>query len=154
MANPAHDEPPRLPLRVRIFSPLLKALLQAGVPILWNRLVTIRGRTSGQPRTTPLAVIPAAGTFWVWAPWPGVQWARNLRAAGRATVTIRGRRQEMTATELDAEQRVWFFRDVLGPFARRLPFGLTFIRLVDDVDISHPEQVARDRRVFELRPLA
>jgi hypothetical protein len=58
-----------VPRRVRFFSPILKFVLVAGVPIGPNRLVTIRGRKSGLPRTTPLAIIEVGGRRWVWAPW-------------------------------------------------------------------------------------
>ena len=76
-----------LPWRIRFFSPILKFLLVAGVPLGPNRLVTIRGRKSGLPRTTPLAVIEVGGGRWIWAPWGEVQWVRNLRAATRRAVT-------------------------------------------------------------------
>jgi deazaflavin-dependent oxidoreductase (nitroreductase family) len=79
---------PGPPPFVPIFNAIAKPLLAAGVPFGFNRLVTIRGRKSGQPRTTPLAVIEVAGRRWVWAPWGEVQWVRNLRAAGRATITV------------------------------------------------------------------
>jgi deazaflavin-dependent oxidoreductase (nitroreductase family) len=143
----------RLPRRVRLFSPILKFLLVAGVPMGFNRLVTIRGRKSGLPRTTPLAVIETGGRRWVWAPWGEVQWVRNLRAAGQATITNRHRQEEVTATELDPTQRVGFFRDILGPLARSIPFGLWFFRIVDGVDLNHPLEVAEGRRVFELHPV-
>jgi deazaflavin-dependent oxidoreductase (nitroreductase family) len=146
------DTTARVPRRISLFSPLLRALLIRGVPLGPNGLVTIRGRTSGEPRTTPLAVIEVSGRRWVWAPWGDVHWVRNLRAAGRATVTVRGRREEVIATELDRPQRVAFFRDILGPFARGVPFGATFVRIVDGVDLSDPDQAAEGRCVFELRP--
>ena len=142
-----------LPRRVRFFSPILKFLLVAGIPIGPNGLVTIRGRKSGLPRTTPLAIIEVGGRRWVWAPWGEVQWVRNLRAAGRATITVRGRKEEVRATELDEAERVTFFRDVLGSVARSIPFGVQFIRIADQVDLNQPIEVAKDRRVFELHPL-
>ena len=104
--------------RDRFFSPILKLLLAAGVPMGPNGLVTIRGRKSGLARTTPLAIIEVGGRRWVWAPWGEVQWVRNLRAAGRATIAVRGRKQDVSATELDPTQRVGFVRDILGPHAR------------------------------------
>ena len=58
----------------------------------------------------------------------------------------------MTATELDPAQRVEFFRDVLGPVARGIPFGVRFIRIVDGVDIDDPVDAAAGRTVFELHP--
>ena len=122
----------------------------AGRPIL---LLTTTGAKSGLPRTTPLAIIEVSGRRWIWAPWGDVQWVRNLRAAGRATIPVRRRTEEVTATELDPTQRVAFFRDILGPLARSIPFGVWFIRIVDQVDLGDPVEAAEGRRVFELRAL-
>jgi deazaflavin-dependent oxidoreductase (nitroreductase family) len=147
------DSAARVPRSVSIFSPILKFLLAAGVPLGYNRLVTIRGRKSGLPRTTPIAVIETSGRRWVWAPWGDVHWVRNLRASGHATITTRGRNEEVGATELDSAQRLAFFRDVLGPFARSIPFGVSFVRIVDGVDLNDPVEAAEGRRVFELHPV-
>jgi hypothetical protein len=114
------------------------------------RLVTIRDRLSGLPRTAPLAIIEVSGRRWVWTPWGEVEWARNLRAAGCATISVRGRKEEEHATELDAAQRVEFFRDILGHVARAVPIGVWFIRVVDGVDLDDPVGAAEGRRVFEL----
>jgi deazaflavin-dependent oxidoreductase (nitroreductase family) len=143
----------RVPRRVRLINPILKLLLAAGVPLGFNRLVTIRGRRSGLPRTTPLAVTNVSGRRWVWAPWGDAQWVRNLRTAGRATIAERGRTEEVVATELDPTQRVAFFRDVLAPLAQRIPFGVWFIRVVDGVDLNDPADAAEGRAVFELHPI-
>jgi hypothetical protein len=50
------------------FNPIVKFLLAAGVPMGFNGLITIRGRKSGLPRTTPVAIIEVSGRRWVWAP--------------------------------------------------------------------------------------
>ena len=144
----------RAPRRVTFFSPVAKFLLVARVPLGFNGLITIRGRTSGLPRTTPVAIIAVSGRRWVWAPWGDVHWVRNLRAAGGATITVRGRKEEVRATELDRAQRLEFFRDVLGPVARGIPLGVWFIRTVDGVDLGDPLDAAKGRPVFELHPLA
>jgi F420H(2)-dependent quinone reductase len=73
----------RAPKAVSIFNPILKFLLAAGVPLGPNGLITIRGRKSGMPRTTPVAIIEVSGRRWIWAPWGEVNWVRNLRAAGQ-----------------------------------------------------------------------
>ena len=143
----------QVPTRVRLFSPILKFLLVAGMPIGPNGLVTVRGRKSGLLRTTALAIVEVGGRRWVWAPWGEVNWVRNLRSAGRATLTTRNRKEEVMATELDPTQRVGFFRDVLGPLARSVPFGIWFIRIVDGVDLGHPSEASEGRCVFELRQL-
>ena len=143
--------PPRRVLK--FFNPIARFMLAAGVPMGPNGLITIRGRKTGLPRTTPIAIIDVAGRRWVWAPWGDVDWVRNLRAAGRATITVRGQREDVRATELDQTQRVAFFRDVLGPLARSIPLGVQFIRTVDGVDLAHPVDAAEGRRVFELHPI-
>ena len=142
----------RAPHHVRFFSAILRLLMAAGIPLGYNRLVTIPGRKSGLPRVTPLAVLEIAGRRWVWAPWGDVNWVRNLRAAGHATVADRGRTLEVRATELGETERIGFFRDTLGPFARRLPFGVWFVRIVDGVDLADPVEAAEGRPVFELHP--
>jgi deazaflavin-dependent oxidoreductase (nitroreductase family) len=137
-----------------LFNAIARPLLRAGVPLGPNGLLTVRGRKTGQPRTTPVAIIQVGGRRWVWGPWGEVQWVRNLRAAGRATITVRGRTEEVTTTELDPTQRVAFFRDVLGGLARSVPFGVWFIRTVDGVDVNRPEDAAEGRAVFELQFLS
>ena len=150
-AGGAAGVPPRWVFR--LFNPTASFLLAAGVPLGPNGLITIRGRKSGLPRTTPVAIIEVSGRRWVWAPWGEVDWVRNLRAAGRATLTLRRRSEDVRATELDATQRVAFFRDVLGPLARGIPLGVQFVRIVDGVDLNDPVEAAEGRRVFELHPL-
>jgi deazaflavin-dependent oxidoreductase (nitroreductase family) len=135
---------------VRAFSRVLDFLLQRGVPLGPNALVTITGRTSGLPRTTPLAIVEGSGRRFVWSPWGDVHWVRNLRVAGRATVNVRGRSEVVTATELDLDARVAFFRGTLSDVARAVPFGYWFVRLVDGTDLNGPATAAKDRPVFEL----
>jgi deazaflavin-dependent oxidoreductase (nitroreductase family) len=148
-----------IPWRLRVLrrlpfvNAITRFLLKAGVPLGFNGLITVRGRTSGLPRTTPVAIIAASGKRWVWAPWGEVQWVRNLRAAGRATITVRRRTEEVSATELDPAQRVGYFREILAPLARSIPFGVQFIRIADGVDLNDPVAVAEGRPVFELHPV-
>ncbi|HEX8982568.1 MAG TPA: nitroreductase family deazaflavin-dependent oxidoreductase [Ktedonobacterales bacterium] len=148
MGSAAH-----VPAHVSYLSPFLKFLMTAGVPLGLNRIVTIRGRKTGIPRAVALAVLEVSGRRWVWAPWGDVNWVRNLRAAGRATITVRRRQEDVTATELDLAQRVAFFSDVVAPFARSLPLGFWFIRVMDGVDLNHPADAAEGGRVFELHPM-
>lgn len=148
------DTTAHAPWHVSLFGPLAKFLLAARVPIGFNGLITVRGRKSGKPRTNPLAIIEVAGRRWVWCPWGEVHWVRNLRAAGAATITVRGRTEDVTATELDPAQRLAFFRDTLAPFARGYRFGVAFIRMVDGVDLDDPVDAAEGRVVFELHPVA
>ena len=149
MTSGTASAPPWVPL----ITPVVKPLLAAGVPLGFNGLITIRGRKSGEPRTTPVAIVDVDGRRWVWCPWGEVNWVRNLRVAGRATINVRGHAEEVMARELAPSERIPFFRDVLGRVARGIPFGMTFIRIVDGVDLKDPEEAAEGRPVFELTPV-
>jgi deazaflavin-dependent oxidoreductase (nitroreductase family) len=89
------------------------------MPMGPNALVTIRGRTSGEPRTFPAAVMEAAGRHYLVATFGEVNWVRNLRVAGQATVQ-RGRRSSLyLATELPPDEAARALRAALGPMLRR-----------------------------------
>ena len=140
------------PWWVTMFTPLTRSLLGTRLPMGFNGLITIRGRKSGQPRTAGVAIIQRDGRRFVWAPFGEVNWVRNLRAAGEATITYRRKEERVRAVEFDPAQRVGFFRDILGPLARSFPGGMTFIRVMDKTDLSKPEEAAQGRVVFELFP--
>lgn len=142
------------PRGINAFNAIAKPLLAAGVPMGFNGLLTVPGRKTGIPRTTPLAIIEVGGRRWVWSPWGEVQWVRNLRAAGRATITVRKESHEVTATELTPNERIAFFRDTLEPLARSIRGGVWFLRALDGVDVRKPREAAEGRTVFELQPVA
>jgi deazaflavin-dependent oxidoreductase (nitroreductase family) len=142
-----------IPWYVPLFNPIAQFLLAAGVPMGPNVLVTIRGRKSGLPRTTPLTVVEMGGRRWLMAPYGEVNWVRNLRAAGCATITVGRRKEEVTAIELEPAQAVPFFRDVLGPRVRRTKVGSWIVLNIDKVNIDNPAEAAQGRPVFELHPL-
>ena len=140
-----HAAGPRSPVR-HALQPDPQVPVAAGVPLGFNGLLTIRGRKSGLPRTTPMAIIEVDGRRWVWAPWGEVNWVRNLRAAGRATITIRGRKEAVRATELDPAQRVAFFRDIARSRRSIDPVRLLVHPDRRRADLNHPAEAARGRR--------
>ena len=83
---------------------LMIALLRAGVNMGNMTLLTVRGRKSGQPRTTPVMLMEQHGQRWLFSPYGQVNWVRNLRAAGEA-ILRRGRQTErIYAAELNARE--------------------------------------------------
>ncbi|MCI0394426.1 MAG: nitroreductase family deazaflavin-dependent oxidoreductase [Chloroflexi bacterium] len=142
----------RVPSWVPFFNPIARLLLTAGVPMGPNVLVTIRGRKSGMSRTTPLSLVENSGRRGLISPFGEVNWVRNLRAAGRATITVGRRKEEVTAVELGPAEAVEFIRDVLAPHARRSWFGSWFVRNIDKIDFDNPIEAAKGRPVFELHP--
>lgn len=142
---------PKIPGFVGVFDPLARRLLRVGVPLGPNALLTVAGRKSGEPRTTPVALIEIGGRRWLCGTFGETNWVRNLRAAGRGTLTVGKRRQEVTATELSRPEAETFFAEVLVPYVRRLRIGAWLLALLGARDIlTDPRGAAALRPVFEL----
>src|ERR1044072_2725887 len=108
-----------IPGYVGVFNPIARRVLKAGPLMGPNALITVRGRKSGEPRTTPAAAGGIGGRRWVVGTFGDTNWVRNLRAAGEATMTVGRRREAVKANELTVEERIRFFRDFLTPYVRR-----------------------------------
>jgi deazaflavin-dependent oxidoreductase (nitroreductase family) len=101
---------------VRISNAVVAALLRRGVKIGGNTLLTVPGRKSGQPRTTPVTILQWNGERWLQSPFGEVNWVRNLRAAGRATLT-RGRRVEpISVVELSPAEAAQVLKGTLASY--------------------------------------
>jgi len=140
-----------VPGLVTVTNGFVSRLARLGLPLGPNMLLTVRGRKSGTPHSTPVAIIQVAGRRWVQSPFGEVQWTRNLRAAGEATLTKGRHTEQVAATPLTEEEAAVFYRDFLGPNLRRSPFSrmigaaLGLNKLVED-----PEAAAATHAVFEL----
>lgn len=94
----------RVTFAVRLGNIFTTTLLRAGVKLGNMALLTVRGRKSGLPRTTPVALVEQDGRHWLIGTFGEVNWVHNLRAAGEAILT-RGRRSEaISVVELPAEE--------------------------------------------------
>src|SRR5260370_42497431 len=84
---------PRVPFFVPFFNPIARRLLGVGVPMGPNALLTVRGRTSGLPRGTPVAVLAlGAPRSSVAAAAAATSWRNPPAAAGsRSTAPRRPR---------------------------------------------------------------
>jgi len=81
-----------------------------------NLLMTVPGRRSGIPRSTPLLCVPHEGRFLIagsnWGQPSEPMWVRNLEAAGAGELRFKGRTHRFTARRLTGgdEVRVWMDR--------------------------------------------
>jgi deazaflavin-dependent oxidoreductase (nitroreductase family) len=87
----------------------------AGLP---NGVLTVPGRTTGQPRSTPLLCFPYGSRYVVAGSCFGGPeeplWVANLTAAGRATLRVRGRPVPVTARRIRADERAPVWDHLLG----------------------------------------
>jgi deazaflavin-dependent oxidoreductase (nitroreductase family) len=150
-----------------LVNPLARRMIPGGVPTgAPNILLIVPGRRSGIERTTPVAMLDLDGRWYVQASYGAAGWARNLRAAGEATVVHSGgRRSPVHAVEVPPDEaaailqralepyRQWhLLRRLLGPRVRPPVALLRRYRIrVDDT----PEDYLADAQrhpLFELQP--
>jgi len=147
--------PVRAPGIVGLFNPVVRRLLRLGVPLGPNALLTVRGRTSGLPRTFPIALLEHDGRLFIQSPYGDVNWVRNLRADGRAVLDRGGREQDVDAVELMPETAEPILRAALAPYHRNpliAAFARLFIPLDADASVNEVIQHVRQHPMFELRP--
>ena len=102
----------------RINNIMISSLLRLGIKVWSFSLLTVRGRKSGKPIVTPIAVFVQDQKRYLVAPYGVVNWVRNLRAAaGEATLTWRRHSERIHAIELSPEAAAPIFRAALrsGP---------------------------------------
>jgi deazaflavin-dependent oxidoreductase (nitroreductase family) len=83
-----------------IFNGVVAGLTKLGISVWGSRVLEVRGRTSGEPRRTPVNLLTFDGAKYLVAPRGETQWVRNLRAAGDAVLIVGRRRQTFSAQEL------------------------------------------------------
>ena len=68
-----------------VFNPAIRFLTRRGVSIWGSRVLEVRGRTSGEPRRTPVNLLTFEDRQYLVSPRGETQWVRNARAAGAAS---------------------------------------------------------------------
>ena len=96
-----------------VFNRLVAFLTRHGVSVLGSRVLAVRGRTSGEWRTTPVNLLTHDGRRFLVSPRGVTQWVRNLRAAGTGELRLGGRAESFRGRELTEEEKVPVLRAYL-----------------------------------------
>ncbi len=137
-----------------VVSRSIPRLLRLGVHLGPMMLLTVRGRSTGLPRSNPVDLFERDGRHWLVATHEAnASWVRNLRAAREGTLA-RGRlRYAFTAVELSQEAAGTVLKEVLGPRLAK-PAGGFVLRQTLDVPPGASLEVftsaAASHPVFEL----
>jgi deazaflavin-dependent oxidoreductase (nitroreductase family) len=126
---------------------LVRALLQIGVGPRHTYLLTVRGRRSGQPYSTPVTLVEEGKRRWLVAPYGEVAWVRNARAAGQVTLS-RGRLAETIAIlELTPQEAA----PVLKRYVTEVPITRRFFDARPDSPLEAFVAEAHRHPVFRIR---
>ena len=95
MAGPP---PYRKSLWRRALNAVVRPLAKAGLTGPRTHVLTVRGRTTGKPWSTPVSIVRIGGERWLVAPYGDRNWVKNARAARRVELR-RGRHDELLGVE-------------------------------------------------------
>jgi deazaflavin-dependent oxidoreductase (nitroreductase family) len=130
------------------FNSVVARLTKAGISIMGSRVLYVRGRTSGQWRTTPVNLLRYEGDSYLVAPRGHTQWVRNMRVAGGGQLHVGRRVEEFTATELADTDKP----ELLRAYLRRWKFevGMFFDGVGPDATDEELLAIAPGYPVFRL----
>ena len=127
----------------------IMAMQNLGISTGPIRVLTVPGRKSGEPRSTPATPFTFHDSLYVVGGYPRADWVLNARAAGTGTVTRGHKSERVTFVELTAEQA----RPVLRAFPNMVPRGVGFYKrsgLVKQGTADEFEALAGRCAVFRL----
>ena len=92
-----------------------------GLSMAGSRTLTVKGRKSGQARTTPVNPIEVDGVTYIVAPRGTTQWVRNLRAVKTGELTLGRRSRSFTGDEVSDTEKLPILKPYLDKWASGLP---------------------------------
>jgi len=133
----------------RTMNAAIAGLTRLGISVWGSRVLAVRGRSSGEWRTTPVNLLVVGGVRYLVAPRGVTQWVRNLRAAGGGELRVGRRVEAFRADELDDDAKP----DVLREYLRRWAFevGVFFDGVSASSSDDELRRIAPGYPVFRIR---
>jgi len=127
---------------------MVVGLTKLGISLKGSRVLYVRGRKSGEWRSTPVNPLPFEGGQYLVAPRGNTQWVRNMRAAGGGELRLGRHVQTFAATELPDDQKPPLLREYL----RRWKFevGMFFEGVGADAPDEKLREIAPGYPVFKI----
>jgi deazaflavin-dependent oxidoreductase (nitroreductase family) len=133
-----------------VFNAVVARLTRMGVSVYGSRVLSVKGRKSGEWRSTPVNLLTAGGTRYLVAPRGHTQWVRNLRAAGTGELRVGRRVEPFRATEVADDAKPEILRAYLKKW--KFEVGVFF----DGVDAKAPagklREIAPKYPIFRIEP--
>ncbi|HKW93653.1 MAG TPA: nitroreductase family deazaflavin-dependent oxidoreductase [Methylomirabilota bacterium] len=125
---------------------VVRLLIRLGLMPGPTYLLTVPGRRTGRPLSTPVTLVVEGPARWLVAPYGDVGWVRNTRAAGKVTLSRGGRSEVVTVRELAAAEAA----PVLQRYVTRVPITRPYFDARPDSPLATFVAEAPRHPVFEL----
>jgi deazaflavin-dependent oxidoreductase (nitroreductase family) len=141
----------RPPRYLKTMNRIVKALQKLGIHTGPAMVLTVPGRKTGRPRSTPMTPFEHEGRLYTVAGYPGSDWAANARSARTGTLSRGRKSRRVKIVELSTDES----RPVLREFPAQVPVGVGFAKrsgLVREGTPDEFEALAGQLVVFRFDP--
>lgn len=138
----------RLGVVRRLVNVLIRGLLLLGLGPPRTYLLTVRGRKTGRPHSTPVTLVKVEGQRWLVSPYGEVAWVRNARAAGRVTLARGWHSEPVAIRELPPTESA----PVLKRYVTEVPITRPYFDVRPDSPLAAFVAEAPRHPVFLIEP--
>jgi deazaflavin-dependent oxidoreductase (nitroreductase family) len=135
-----------------VFNRVVQGLTKLGVSVWGSRVLAVRGRKSGEWRTTPVNLLTLDGKEYLVSPRGQTEWVRNMRVAHGGELRLGKKVQPFSAVELNDDAKVPLLRAYLKRW--KMEVGVFFDGVGPDSTDEQLRTIAPNHPVFEVRPAA
>jgi deazaflavin-dependent oxidoreductase (nitroreductase family) len=134
-----------------VFNRFVAFLTRHGVSVLGSRVLAVRGRTSGEWRTTPVNLLEHDGKQYLVAPRGETQCVKNLRAVGGGELRVGKKTEVFTGREIADDDKVAILRAYLKRW--KVEVGVFFDGVGPDSTDEELAAIGPRHPVFEVQPV-
>ncbi len=131
-----------------VFNKLIAGLTGLGISVLGSRVLAVRGRKSGEWRTTPVNLLIIDDQRYLVSPRGHAQWVRNLRVARQGELRLGRRAEPFIAEEVSDDDKPSILRAYLARWKAEV--GVFFGGVGPDASDAELRRISPDHPVFKV----
>lgn len=131
-----------------VFNSSVAVLTRLGISVWGSRVLSVKGRKSGELRSNPVNLLTHDGERYLVAPRGQTQWVRNLRAAGEGQLRVGRRVETFVPTELADDDKPAVLRAYLKRW--KMEVGVFFDGVGADASEEKLREIAPGYPIFRI----
>jgi deazaflavin-dependent oxidoreductase (nitroreductase family) len=131
-----------------VFNRAVAGLMALGISVQGSRVLEVKGRKSGEWRSTPVNLLEVDGARYLVAPRGNTQWVRNMRVAQGGRLKLGRGTEDFKATEVTGDAAVPLLRAYLRKW--KWEVGAFFGGVGPDSTDTELLAIVPDHPVFKL----
>lgn len=131
-----------------VFNRMVKVATRLGLSVYGSRVLVVRGRKSGEMRTTAVNLLSLEGQRYLVAPRGETQWVRNIRVTGEGELLLGRRREPIRVRELGDAEKPELLREYLRRW--KMEVGMFFQGVGPESSADELARIAPKHPVFRI----